>query len=224
MRKPFLFHPGVPVIIQNDANVYEGNLDHYFRAIVNEARNLRNPYHDFRHMLHVTWLCYLSCISYADELDRRQRRNLLIGALCHDVNHPGTPGDDDLNIIRAIRWFERHALDEDKPYMPDIREIMRATEFPHTTATESLELRCQIIRDADLAQALDPAWIQQIVFGLSEEWGKTPLEVLKSQEVFLGNLKFNTAWAQQLYPQSRIDERILEGRRLVEILTGSTSE
>lgn len=219
MREPYVFHPGLPVIIRNSENVYEGDLVPYFRAIFETARNLRHPYHNFRHMLHVTWLCYMACVSYADELDRREARDLLIAALCHDVDHCGMQGDDDLNITRALRWLDKHALAQDRPRMPHIMAMIRATEFPHKTPSESLGLCSQILRDADLAQALNPAWIQQVIFGLASEWGKTPLEILMSQEAFLCGLKFHTAWAQQLFPQPVIDEKIREGRALVEILT-----
>ena len=48
----------IPAILLNREGLYEGNLTHYFRAMVRFARNLDNPYHNGRHMLHVLWLCH----------------------------------------------------------------------------------------------------------------------------------------------------------------------
>jgi hypothetical protein len=76
----------------------------------------------------------------------------------------------------------------------------------------------QIIRDADLAQALSSAWIQQVVFGLAQEWELSPLEVLKGQGSFLTGLSFSTYWAQQLFPQELIQAKIEEVEQLLQLL------
>src|ERR1700747_1685621 len=47
-----------PEITGNDRGLYEGALTGYFRALIFHATNLPRPYHNLRHMLHVTWLCY----------------------------------------------------------------------------------------------------------------------------------------------------------------------
>jgi len=76
----------------------------------------------------------------------------------------------------------------------------------------------QILRDADLSQALSPAWIQQTVFGLAAEWGKSPLEALKAEEVFHSNLKFCTVWAKNKFPNDAIQKKAVEARELLELL------
>ena len=47
----------LPRIIANEERLYDGNLTFYFRILFFESRNLQNPYHNFRHMLHVLRLC-----------------------------------------------------------------------------------------------------------------------------------------------------------------------
>ena len=81
----------LPEIIGNEENLYEGNLILYFRILFYNSNNLKNPYHNFRHTLHVLWLCQKACRYYQKKLTPRQMRNLLIAALFHDFDHPGHP-------------------------------------------------------------------------------------------------------------------------------------
>ena len=81
----------LPEIIGNEENLYEGNLILYFRILFYNSTNLKNPYHNFRHTLHVLWLCQKACRYYQKKLTPRQMRNLLIAALFHDFDHPGHP-------------------------------------------------------------------------------------------------------------------------------------
>ena len=74
----------LPKVIGNEDNLYEGNLTYYFQVLFFRANNLYNPYHNFRHMTHVLWLCYKACEYYSRELPPRQMRALLIAALFHD--------------------------------------------------------------------------------------------------------------------------------------------
>ena len=54
----------IPEIIGNEANLYQGNLVSYFRILFYNSSNLNNPYHNFRHTLHVLWLCEKACRYY----------------------------------------------------------------------------------------------------------------------------------------------------------------
>lgn len=208
----------LPKIIRNDAQVYEGNLRYYFKVVFNHAQNLQKGYHNFRHMFHVLWLCYQACSFYRAQLSPRQMRNLLIAAMWHDFDHPGMMGHDDLNIERAIRGLEKHLLEEDRSSLPLIVALIRSTEYPYKTATETLPLCAQIMRDSDMGQSFAMAWVQQIIFGLAEEWGKKPLEILQTQPAFLKGVKFYTEWGQCMFPQSEVDAKILETEELVELL------
>ena len=153
----------LPEIIRNENNLYDGDLRFYFRVISKYAQNLQHPYHNFRHMLHVMWLCYQACCFYHVDLHvdmtHRRMRNLLIAALFHDVDHSGLKGEDDLNIERAIRFFQKHILPEDRPYGRSIIELIRATQYPYVIPSVVLSLEGLIIRDADMAQVFSAAWM-----------------------------------------------------------------
>jgi hypothetical protein len=213
----------LPKIIGNEERLYEGNLTFYFRILFFKSSNLHNPYHNFRHMLHVLWLCHKGCRYYENELTPPRMRNLLIAALFHDFDHPGhpNPGEDDpdrINIPIAIAGLRRYIIPADRPFLPEIEALIEATHYPYKIGSDKLDLPGRIIRDADLAQALTPAWIQQVVIGLAAEWGVHPIEVLRAQASFLAGLSFNTRWARQLFPQGLIQAKIEEVEQLLRLL------
>jgi hypothetical protein len=213
----------LPKIIANQERLYEGNLTFYFRILFFQSRNLYNPYHNFRHMLHVLWLCHQACRYYQNQLTPRQMRNLLIAALFHDFDHPGHPhpNEDDpdrINIPIAIAGLRRYIMPADRPFLSKIEALIEATHYPYKIGSEKLDLLGQIIRDADRAQALSAAWIQQVVFGLAHEWQVSPLDVLKGQGSFLTGLPFYTCWARQLFPKELIEAKIDEAEQLLRLL------
>jgi len=209
----------LPAITRNDDMLYEGNLVRYFQIVFNLGQNNGNPYHNFRHSSHVFYMCYQACLFYGTMLSPRQMRNLLIAALFHDFNHTGKAGDDWVNIKQAIAGLFLHLETVDIPYSEEIAELISATKFPPEQRPEDLSLSAQILRDADMSQALSAVWIQQTVFGLAEEWGKPPIEVLMMQPLFHEKLAFYTAWVKQEFPKEHIDAKIAEARELIEVLT-----
>ena len=213
----------IPAIVRNDTGRYQGDLRYYFNVLFSQAKNLNSPYHNFRHMTHVLWLCHSACVFYVHELSKRQKRNLLIAAIFHDFNHRGKPGPDILNIRRALAAFDKYILPKDRLFYEDIETLIRATEYPHKVPSSDLDLSAKILRDADVAQALSPVWMQQVVFGLAKEWGKSPLEVLKMQETFQKNLEFETEWARLMFPRSEIDQKIAEAKEYMELLALETA-
>ena len=210
----------IPDIIRNVSGVYEGNLGYYFRITMNHATNLKHPYHNFRHVFHVMWLCYAACLFYRKELSPREMRNLLIAAIFHDFNHPGRTGNDDFNIEVAVLALRTYAAEEDRPHLSDIEALIRPTEFPYKVDISSLSLSGQILRDADASQALSVAWVQQIVFGLSSEMSVGPVKVLEMQEGFLRGVKFGTEWARETFPPEMIEEKIAEAKAYLSIIHG----
>lgn len=210
----------LPGIALNQDGLYQGNLVRYFQVVFHLGQNNGNPYHNFRHSSHVFYMCYQACLFYADILSALQMRLLLIAALFHDFNHTGKAGDDWVNINLAIEGLREHLKGEDREHFEKIATLIRATKFPYESRTEDLELMAQIIRDADMSQALSPVWIQQTVFGLAEESGnKTPMEMLMLQPLFHEKLAFHTAWAKQEFPREHIEAKIAEARELIEVLT-----
>jgi 3'5'-cyclic nucleotide phosphodiesterase family protein len=201
----------LPKIIGNEDRLYEGDLIPYFRVLFFKLSNSENPYHNFRHTLHVLWLCYDACGFYRKELSPRRMRSLLIAALFHDFNHPGhTPaGEDDpdrTNIPIAIDGLREHILPEDRALLREIEAIIEATHFPYKVDGEKLDLLGKIIRDADLAQALSSAW------------GVKPLEVLRLQPQFLSSLRFNTEWARRVFPPQLVQGKVEEAEKLLRLL------
>jgi 3'5'-cyclic nucleotide phosphodiesterase len=219
----------IPNIIENEEGLYEGNLIIYFRALFFQARNLNNPYHNFRHMLHVLWLCHKACRYYRDRLTPRQMRILLIAALFHDFDHTGCPhpeeeDPDGINIAIAISGLRRHILTNEREILPAIEVLVEATHSPYKISGDKLDLLGQIIRDADLAQALSPVWIQQVVIGLAQEWRVKPLQVLSAQKTFVASLAFNTEWAREVFPQKLVDAKLEEAEALLRLLEASPGD
>lgn len=211
----------IPQIIRNDDGLYDGDLRYYFKIAFN-AKNVQAPYHNFRHMLHVTMLCTSALEFYKGtryELSGREARELLIAGLFHDFDHTGRTGNDDLNIEYALRGLEKHLLLHDQPSIDRIRGMIKGTQFPYVIDASALSLGGKILRDADASQAFSVAWIQQVIFGLAEEMGTTPLQVLQSQKKFLGKIEFHTDWAKFMFKESgQIEEKIREAEDFLEFL------
>jgi hypothetical protein len=210
----------IPALVHNYEGLYQGNLVHYFKVVFLHARNLDHPYHNFRHLFHMLWLCYNACGYYAAAMTPRQMRNLLIAALFHDFDHSGRAGNDDLNILIAIRGLRKYLAPEDEVSFEAICDIIRPTEYPYKVAADTLLLPAQILRDADVSQAFSTAWIQQVIFGLAKEWGLSPIKVIEMQEPFLANLTFTTEWAKGMFNHEVIAEKIAEAKALAELLNG----
>jgi hypothetical protein len=164
-----------------------------------------------------------ACRYYQDELIPRLTRNSLITALFHDFDHPGHPhpGENDpdrINIQIAIAGLRRYIMPADRAFQPEIEALIEAAQYPNKIGSEKLDLLGRIIRDAELAQALSPAWIQQVIIGLAAEWGVHPIEVLRAQASFLAGLSFDTRWARQLFPQELIQAKIEKFEQLLRLL------
>lgn len=208
----------LPQIITNAESLYEGNLRHYFSVLFHTAQNVNHPYHNWRHMMHVTTMAYFACQHHNNELRRLQIREILIAAMFHDADHSGLLGQDDLNIERAVRVFKAHMLPEDQPHQNNIVSLMQDTEFPYKVSSDGLLLNARILRDADMAQVFSLAWMQQVIFGFASEWRKAPLDVLRLQIPFLDNITFSTEWGQTTYPKKVVEEKIEEVKQLLELL------
>lgn len=215
MKKIEIRKSMILTIVDNHGGLYEGNLRHYFRLIF-QAPNRRNPYHNFRHTIHVFCQVYLG--GKFEKLNKTNMRALLIAALFHDYGHSGKMGNDKAEIAKAIMALEEHILDEDRLKLPKIKELIRMTEWPHDYLGDESEA-IKILRDADLSQVLDDVWWQQIIFGLSEEFGETEVNMLRKQINFLSGLSFHSAWGKKTY-QPKISSRIIELNEFLDILLG----
>jgi len=113
------------------------------------------------------------------------------------ADQPAGYGDDPdrINIEIALAGLRQYIMPTDRAFLLEIEALIRATQYPYKIGSEKLDPLGKIIRDADLAQALSNVWIQQVVIGLAQEWGVTPLEALRKQVPFLAGLRFSTQWA-----------------------------
>ena len=138
----------LPEIVGNEERLYEGDLSLYFRILFFESSNLNNPYHNFRHTLHVVWLCHKACLYYQEQLTPRQMRNLLIAAIFHDFDHPGHPhrGEEDpdrINIDIAIAGLRRYILSSDYLCLPENPTIRNPRCRRHRRSTRRLLRRAR---------------------------------------------------------------------------------
>ncbi len=200
-------------IVTNREGLYDGDLRYYFRLIF-QAPNRRNPYHNFRHIIHV--LCQVYLGGKYEKLGKEEMRVLLIAALFHDYGHSGQMGNDRAEIAKAIASLEVNILDEDQVLFHRIKELIRMTEWPHDYLGDESE-SIKILRDADLSQVLDDVWWQQIIFGLSEEFGLSEIDTLRRQINFLSGLHFRSAWGKKTY-QPKVSARVIDLNEFLDIL------
>ncbi len=203
-------------IIENHDGFYEGNLRHYYKVVFN-APNVNNPYHNFRHMIHVLCQTYEAALycSYHEIFGARKFRALLIAALFHDFGHSGQMGNDAREIAVAIKAMIDHILEEDRDLLPLCSELIAFTEYPYVSTV--IPLGSEILRDADMSQTMSDVWLQQIVFGLAQERNIKPLENLQNQINFLLSIKFHTSWGKDVLAR-QVGDRIKEVREFVSLL------
>jgi len=157
----------------------------------NTSNNL--PYHNFNHLLTVVKYTYGACQFY--NLTEKEEKEMLMAALFHDVNHSGGVLKDDQNIRNAKRTVTEFITKFcENINSTEVCRIIDATEYPYVIEPENMDLKQQIIRDADLLQSLEPNWIQQIIMGLSEEMNISIDDMITGQKSFLMNSQFNTNW------------------------------
>ena len=118
----------------------------------------------------------------------------------------------------ALVGLRQYIMPTDRPFLLEIEALIGTTQYPYKIGSEKLDLLGKIIRDADLAQALSSVWIQQVVIGLAQEWGVTPLEALRKQVPFLAGLRFSTEWAGELFPPEFVQAKIEEAEQLLQLL------
>jgi hypothetical protein len=165
-----------------------------FSWIMKNSTSNHLPYHNFNHLLTVVRYTYGACQFY--QLSKKEELEMLLAALFHDVNHSGGKETDDVNVEEAkttLRWFVEEfysdTLDSD-----EICRIIHATQYPYIIEPEDMDLKQQIIRDADLMQVFEYNWIQQNMMGLCSEMGITMDKMIPGQKDFLMGAQFNTNW------------------------------
>lgn len=164
-----------------------------FSWIMKNSTSNDLPYHNFNHLLTVVRYTYGACRFY--ELTEKEEKEMLMAALFHDVNHSGGKETDDFNVINAKKTV--HNFCHNKNIDIDAHEVCRiidATQYPYVIEPEEMDLKQQIIRDADLMQVFEYNWIQQNMMGLCSEMGITMDKMIPGQKAFLMGAQFNTNW------------------------------
>lgn len=202
-------------IINNTSGTYTGDLRYYFKVIFN-APNSTLPYHNFRHTCHVLYSTHEAIMYYGD-FDLRSARSLLIAAMFHDYGHTGKPDiKDSENILLAIDGLRQHILDEDTNSLEEIITLIESTEYPHKEI--QINRSMEILRDADQSQTFDTVWIQQIIFGLSQEKGTSPIELLKKQIPYIQSVEMLSDWGKETFHPKK-EHFINQVEKYLEILS-----
>ena len=205
---------GIVDIINNVDATYPGNLRHYFRKLMGFS-NLRAPYHNLRHWLHVLWQSYDGAMFH--KLSPDEVRDIGIATLFHDAGHSGKIGNDSAEIERALEIVHLVLLPEDEWRFKNISYLIRATQFPYVIPVDELTISARIIRDADMSQNFSPVWIQQSWIGLATEMGVDPVAFLHSQPGFLTSIKFWSMWGQRKFGDA-LTEHIKEVEGYISIM------
>lgn len=210
------FNSRIVEIIDNSEGLYEGNLRYYFKLVF-DAPNANNPYHNFRHMLHVLCNAYVAGVfcRFTTIFGKRRFRALLIAAVLHDYGHSGKMGNDSLEIEILLNKFDSLILYEDRDLIPFIRDFISSTKFPYENTV--ISLGSEILRDADMSQTLTSVWIQQIIFGLAAEREISPLQSLKGQITYLRSMKFYSPWGKKVLIR-RVYGKIKETEEFLSLL------
>ena len=208
----------VPEVVNNVGGLYEGDLRHYFRYIFDNATNLGNPYHNFRHLMYALVAAHEGCDYHRQEMSKLQIRVLLIAVVLHDANNRGKKGNDHENIKDAIRVLEDCILPEDTPFFGEISRIIWSTEYPHKKKNENLSLDERIMRDADMTQIFYHCWFQDIIFGLGSEWRMTEMEMLSAEVEFLEKFKPCSGWGMATFTEEVIRQKREEVKSYIDLL------
>lgn len=205
---------------------YSPILQKAFKYIVENSSSNYLPYHNLNHLL--TVLKYSDLIAHGEEVYYDQRTPLHLAALFHDVNHSGGRLKDSENIKNAEKAFEEFAdihLNIGKSFTKDefniysqVVHLIRVTEYPYTTPHSALTPMQKIIRDADMMQAFEYNWINQITLGLAAESKITIKEFIPKQRHFLEDIQFLTETGKKLKQEKW--SKIMNEFRILEVSLG----
>jgi HD superfamily phosphodiesterase len=171
------------------------NLEPYLKIIITKNNGNYNDYHNIYHIITVVKNTYLIAID--EKISDTDIRLLLIAAMFHDFDHSGGKIKDDAeNIKSAIDAFYKYTKESDINN-DFVVNIIKCTQFPYKE-DEILTKYQKIIRDADMLQWVEDNFIQQILLGLSKEYGGIiSVNSLENQIKFMKNTKFFTNFARQ---------------------------
>jgi hypothetical protein len=181
-------------------------LDNYLKYFIENNSANNAPYHNLYHTFCVIENSYK--IGVDEGLSYAELRLLLLAAMFHDFNHSQGKNTDKYNVQLARRKFMEISKESTEDNI-EIIELILATEYPYVIPDEDLSPLQKIIRDADMMQAFEKNYMQQVVFGLlMEELNMSLDKALEAQLKFFKSLKFHTNFAKDASKsllQSKID-------------------
>ena len=157
---------------------------------------------------------HLEILKQKIEITEHEHLLLQIAIFFHDFNHSGGEYIDKINIqfaIQAINDFKKeysdnNLTDED---WEQIKEIIKATEYPYILNDENLTICQKIIRDLDLLMGLEATFIETTIVGLAKEFNSSIESMIKNQINFMKSVKFYTLYCkdiQDLILSSRLND------------------
>lgn len=171
------------------------DVENYLSVLLRKNTSNKAPYHNFNHIMCVVKNVYEIAMDL--KIEESMIRNLIIAAIFRDINHSQGIHKDDVNIKRAVKMFKDNTV-ESIENNHIIISIIEATQYPYVINVEDLSLEQKIIRDADLMQTFEENYIQQVIFGLSEEMNLELKDLLEGQIKFLENSVYHTGYAKSI--------------------------
>lgn len=196
---------------------YHPLLQKAFKYIIDNNQSNYLPYHNLNHLL--TVLKYSDYIANGELVYYDQRLPLHLAALFHDVNHSGGKLKDSENIKNAKDTFYDFAVNNAiMQYVPQVNELIEATEYPYVLPNSNINHMQKIIRDADMMQAFEYNWISQTTLGLASEYNMSVRDFIPKQRHFLESITFLTKSAEK-FRKTRWSD-VMNQFRILELSVG----
>lgn len=183
------------------------------------------PYHNIHHTL--TMFRHLEMLKQKTEITEHEHLLLQIAVFFHDFNHSGGEYIDQVNIqfaTQAINDFKKeysnnNLTNED---WKQIKEIIKATEYPYIINDEDLTICQKIIRDLDLLMGLETTFIETTIVGLAKEFNRSIESMIKDQINFIKSVKFHTLYCKDIQDLI-LSSRLKDLEELYKIITHESS-
>ena len=104
----------------------------------------------------------------------------------------------------------------------EVHKLIEATQYPYVQPESTLTQKQKILRDADMMQAFEYNWINQITMGLASELKMDVEEFIPKQRLFLESVQFRTETAKRLKKEKWAN--IMNEFRILEVSMGIAKE
>lgn len=186
-------------------------LEKAFVYVFKNNKGENNPYHNNNHLMTVFYFSMEMAEYYM--LSDVKKVTLGLVALFHDFDHNGKIGNDDVNLIEALRGFYDfyRSIEEYEDELYNVRaddidtdlfkKLLSHTEFPARPIPTTIEE--EIIMDSDMLSNHISGWFKDTLVGLSKEFGISIEEQLPNHIKFVESLTFYTKYAQDLHLEKK---------------------